>query len=225
MMNDGFRGVGVEAGKSYVFSVLARRVAGGPSALRVEVRDTGGRSYASGRVEGFDAGVGTLLGHADAEGDAGARPDGADGRRHRARWTWTSCRSSRPRPTRAGRGGLRKDLGEMLEALKPGFLRFPGGCIVEGRYLETRYQWKNTIGDPADRTLIINRWNDEFEHRPAPDYFQSFGLGLLRVLPARARTSAPSRCRSSTAAWPASSTPASSCRWTGSTRTSRTRST
>ena len=51
------------------------------------------------------------------------------------------------------------DLGELLEALHPGFLRFPGGCIVEGRYLESRYQWKKTIGDPADRTLIINRWN------------------------------------------------------------------
>jgi alpha-N-arabinofuranosidase len=62
--------------------------------------------------------------------------------------------------------------------LKPGFVRFPGGCIVEGRYLSTRYQWKNTIGKPEQRKLIINRWNDEFKHRPAPDYFQSFGLGF-----------------------------------------------
>jgi alpha-N-arabinofuranosidase len=57
-------------------------------------------------------------------------------------------------------------------------MRFPGGCIVEGRYLSTRYQWKNTIGKPEERKLIINRWNDEFKHRPAPDYFQSFGLGF-----------------------------------------------
>jgi alpha-N-arabinofuranosidase len=67
----------------------------------------------------------------------------------------------------------------MLADLKPGFMRFPGGCIVEGRYLATRYQWKNTIGAPAERKLIINRWNDEFKHRPAPDYFQSFGLGFF----------------------------------------------
>jgi alpha-N-arabinofuranosidase len=65
-----------------------------------------------------------------------------------------------------------------LADLKPGFVRFPGGCIVEGRYLSTRYQWKNTIGKPEERKLIINRWNDEFKHRPAPDYFQSFGLGF-----------------------------------------------
>jgi len=62
--------------------------------------------------------------------------------------------------------------------MHPGFLRFPGGCIVEGRLLATRYRWKNSIGDIAQRKTIINRWNDEFDYRPAPDYFQSFGLGF-----------------------------------------------
>ncbi len=41
-----------------------------------------------------------------------------------------------------------------------------------------RYRWKTTVGDVAERKTIINRWNDEFDHRPAPDYFQSFGLGF-----------------------------------------------
>lgn len=68
---------------------------------------------------------------------------------------------------------------QMLADLRPGFVRFPGGCIVEGRYLTNRYQWKNTIGEPENRKLIINRWNDEFRHRPTPDYFQSFGLGFF----------------------------------------------
>jgi alpha-N-arabinofuranosidase len=40
--------------------------------------------------------------------------------------------------------GLRKDLVQKLYDLKPGFLRFPGGCIVEGRNLAERYQWKKT---------------------------------------------------------------------------------
>ena len=62
--------------------------------------------------------------------------------------------------------------------MHPGFIRFPGGCIVEGRRLATRYQWKTTIGDIASRKTIVNRWNDEFDHRPTPDYFQSFGLGF-----------------------------------------------
>ena len=84
-----------------------------------------------------------------------------------------------PEDTWQGReNGLRKDLVQLLKDMKPGFLRFPGGCIVEGRFLDGRYQWKTTIGDPAERTLIINRWNDEFANRATPDYYQSFGLGF-----------------------------------------------
>jgi alpha-L-arabinofuranosidase len=61
----------------------------------------------------------------------------------------------------------------------PGFVRFPGGCIVEGPRLDLRYQWKNTIGPVFDRPLLFNRWNGEIKNRPAPDYFQSFGLGFF----------------------------------------------
>ena len=74
--------------------------------------------------------------------------------------------------------GLRSDLVQLLRDMKPGFLRFPGGCIVEGRTLEQRYQWKRTIGETAKRKLIVNRWNTEFRHRLTPDYYQSFGLGF-----------------------------------------------
>ena len=85
-----------------------------------------------------------------------------------------------PRHTWKNRpGGLRADMVQMLADLKPGFLRFPGGCIVEGSVLERRYQWKNTIGPVENRRLLINRWNYEFIHRPTPDYFQSFGLGFF----------------------------------------------
>jgi alpha-L-arabinofuranosidase len=74
---------------------------------------------------------------------------------------------------------LRSDLVEKLSDLKPAFLRFPGGCIVEGSQIDRRYQWKTTIGEQAERKLIINRWNYEFAHRPTPDYFQSFGVGFF----------------------------------------------
>ena len=85
-----------------------------------------------------------------------------------------------PEDTWKGRkNGLRKDLVQLLYDLKPGFLRFPGGCIVEGRTLAKRYQWEKTVGPVEDRTVIINRWNTEFRHRPTPDYFQSFGLGFF----------------------------------------------
>jgi len=76
-------------------------------------------------------------------------------------------------------GGMRSDLVQLLADLKPGFLRFPGGCIVEGRDLANRYQWKKTIGKIEERQLIINRWNTEFSHRLTPDYYQSYGLGFF----------------------------------------------
>ncbi len=76
-------------------------------------------------------------------------------------------------------GGMRADMIQLLADMKPGFMRFPGGCIVEGFDLEQRYKWKNTIGPIEERQLIINRWNYEFAHRPAPDYFQTFGLGFF----------------------------------------------
>jgi len=76
-------------------------------------------------------------------------------------------------------GGMRADMIQLLADMKPGFLRFPGGCIVEGFDLSQRYQWKKTIGPIENRQLMINRWNFEFAHRPAPDYFQTFGLGFF----------------------------------------------
>lgn len=74
--------------------------------------------------------------------------------------------------------GLRADLVKDLEDLHPGIFRFPGGCIVEGTDLQTRYQWKNTIGDPENRPLNENRWNYTFPHRQYADYYQSYGLGF-----------------------------------------------
>ena len=77
------------------------------------------------------------------------------------------------------KNGMRKDIVQLLYDMKPGFLRFPGGCIVEGRTLAQRYQWKKTIGEIEERETLINRWNTEFSHKPAPDYFQSFGIGFF----------------------------------------------
>lgn len=76
-------------------------------------------------------------------------------------------------------GGMRADMVQMLADMKPGFIRFPGGCIVEGVDLANRYQWKKTIGPVEERQLIMNRWNIEFPHKAAPDYFQTFGLGFF----------------------------------------------
>ena len=74
--------------------------------------------------------------------------------------------------------GLRTDLVKDLEDLHPGIFRFPGGCIVEGTDLDTRYQWKNTVGPVENRPLNENRWNYTFAHRLFPNYYQTYGLGF-----------------------------------------------
>lgn len=178
LSNEGFFGMGVERGARFNFSVVGRAPEGGSPELTAELVDPEGRALGRTTLRGF----------------------GGEWKRHRGTLRVTATEpkarlnvflsapglleidmvSLFPRETWNQRAnGLRPDLVQWLADLKPGFLRFPGGCIVEGRQLATRYQWKTTIGDLEQRKLIINRWNDEFEHRPAPDYFQSFGLGFL----------------------------------------------
>ena len=85
-----------------------------------------------------------------------------------------------PADTYKGRkNGLRRDLAQALEDVHPGVFRFPGGCIVEGTTLDTRYQWKNTIGPVENRPLNRNRWEDTFDYRYFADYCQSYGLGFF----------------------------------------------
>ena len=74
--------------------------------------------------------------------------------------------------------GLRKDLAQALADIKPGVFRFPGGCIVEGTDIASRYDWKKSVGMVENRPLNENRWQYTFPHRFFPDYYQSYGLGF-----------------------------------------------
>lgn len=56
-------------------------------------------------------------------------------------------------------GGVRRDLFEALRALEPAFLRFPGGCVVEGSYVRANaYDWKDTVGPLEARRERGNTW-------------------------------------------------------------------
>lgn len=176
LVNEGFRGIGVEKGTEYTFSVKARR-ADGSAGLIVQLEDANGGVL--GKTKISDMGPQwkkyTSKIRSNATDPKARLSVLADG-------TGTldlDLISLFPKDTWQNReNGLRSDLVKLLQEIKPGFLRFPGGCIVEGSHLERRYQWKTTIGNPDDRNLLINRWNYEFRHRPAPDYYQSFGLGF-----------------------------------------------
>ena len=99
-----------------------------------------------------------------------------------------------PVDTYKGReNGMRKDLAQMLEDLNPAFLRFPGGCVIEGNNIETAYDWKNSIGVGQDRQPLLfngtygdvaareqgtNIWTDiKATNDPYP-CFMTYGLGF-----------------------------------------------
>lgn len=176
LSNTGFRGIGVKKGVDYLFSLAASHLEG-TTRLRIELVSSTGSTLAEATLE---------IGEKEwKKYSATLRPTQTDARASFNLWfegvgvTDIDVVSLFPSDTWKGRpNGLRADLVQLLADMKPGFLRFPGGCIVEGRELDTRYQWKKTVGDVDSRELIINRWNTEFNHRPAPDYFQSFGLGF-----------------------------------------------
>lgn len=77
--------------------------------------------------------------------------------------------------TRWTGGHFRRDLVETLAELKPKFLRFPGGCIVEGGFPGNEYRWKNTIGPLIDRIPSVSLWAAAFEEK---GYCQSYQIGF-----------------------------------------------
>jgi alpha-N-arabinofuranosidase len=177
MTNDGFRGMGIQKNKRYDFSVWAKPVNNAKLQLHIELVNQ------KGEILG-----GTILYPGDAQWKKYSGSFVTTDTAQKAQLNiWFEGKGSIdmdmislfPQDTWKNRpGGLRTDLVQLLADLKPGFVRFPGGCIVEGRDLANRYQWKKTVGNLEDRQLIINRWNTEFANRSTPDYFQSFGLGF-----------------------------------------------
>jgi alpha-L-arabinofuranosidase len=85
---------------------------------------------------------------------------------------WFSLVSLFPPTYKDRANGNRIDLMEKMAAMKPTFLRFPGGNYLEGDHISERYQWKKTIGPLADRPTHPSPWN----------YHSSDGLGLLEFL-------------------------------------------
>ena len=179
LTNEGFRGMGIKIGMRYDFSVLYRQQTSNAK-MHIELVSEKGDIIGSGVFIPGQTGTDWHKGEMNLTATA------TDAKAKLNIWFEGSGEldvdmlSLFPGDTWKGRkGGLRADMVQMLADFKPGFIRFPGGCIVEGRELSTRYQWKKTIGPVADRKLIISRWNNEISGRPAPDYFQTFGLGFF----------------------------------------------
>ena len=186
--NEGFFGIGLREGETYRFSVWARVPEGGRAGLRIEFVNTASAGeqqfFAQERISvDSPAWKQYEVVMTAAKTDPKAtlrifleRPAGS------AVATTVDLEhvSLFPTDTWMGhRNGMRKDLAQALADLHPGVFRFPGGCIVEGTDLDTRYDWKNTVGPVENRPLNENRWEYTFPHRFFPDYFQSYGLGFF----------------------------------------------
>ena len=176
--NEGFKGMGVKSGLRYYFSVKYRQP--GNIKMWVELVKGNGESLGTAQVPT------TATGDDWKHDSVSFQSTATDPKASMNVWFEGNGAidldmiSLFPEDTWKHRpGGMRADMIQLLADMKPGFIRFPGGCIVEGFDLSQRYQWKKTIGPLEDRQLIINRWNLEFAHRPSPDYFQTFGLGFF----------------------------------------------
>jgi len=177
LSNEGFRGMGFHKEKQYDLSMMIR--SGNPKDIKIKLQllNYAGKVIGNGLVENFSQ---------DWKKYSATITTSDTAQRGRLNLIFEGqgvididMISLFPHDTWKNRpGGLRNDLVQKIADLKPGFVRFPGGCIVEGRELTNRYQWKTTVGNVTDRKLIMNRWNVEFPGRAAPDYYQSFGLGF-----------------------------------------------
>jgi alpha-L-arabinofuranosidase len=163
VVNNGFWGMAITKGEVYELSLMARGGDGFTGPLAVSLESDDGVVYAQEAIPVLtDDWKPYKLSLTAKDTDPTARlvisttQSGA---------FWLDMVSLFPGKTWKDRpNGLRPDLVEMLAALKPGFVRFPGGCWVEGESLATAYRWKQTVGDPSERRTQHNLWGYEATH-------------------------------------------------------------
>lgn len=169
LVNDGYWGVSVIKDEGYNISLYARSTDGFRGPVRVMIQSQTGEPIASCEING--------LGDNWRKYTFQVKPSATD---HKARFVlavnqratvWFDMVSLMPQNTFKG-NGLRIDLCKMLADLKPSFIRFPGGCWVEGDDMEHMYNWKHTIGNIEHRRPLWNLWR----------YWATHGLGFHEYL-------------------------------------------
>jgi alpha-L-arabinofuranosidase len=159
--NHGYFGINVVQGENYTFNVAARATDGYKAPLTVKLVGSDGTTLASGEVKGFDekwnyfnlnlkASGSDKNAHIEISGNGNGK-------------LYLDMVSLLPQKTWRNHG-LRNDLAQAIDALNPAFLRFPGGCWVEGDDFEHMYNWKNTIGNLDSRTSLWNIWGYNATH-------------------------------------------------------------
>jgi alpha-L-arabinofuranosidase len=159
--NNGYWGMNIVQGSSYSFKLAIRSTKGFNTPLNVRIVSSDGKEFASGEIKGFDAGwkyysvnltasIGDPKAHLEISGEGSGK-------------LYLDMVSLLPNQTWKNHG-LRVDLAEALDALQPKFMRFPGGCWVEGDDFAHMNHWKNTIGNIDTRTPLWNIWGYNATH-------------------------------------------------------------
>jgi len=172
--NPGFWGIPVRPDTSYRVSFYAKAAPGFSGTLTVSIESNDGATVqASAQVSGLTAEwqhytvaltTGKVATSAANQLVIAAQSPGT---------VWFNVVSLFPPTWNDRPNGNRRDLMQLLVDMKPAFLRFPGGNYLQGHTLATRFDWKKTLGDIAQRPGHRNdAWN----------YWSTDGLGLLEFL-------------------------------------------
>lgn len=173
IQNTGFNsGMPFKAGEQYFFTCYGKREQDLDKAIKVSLRGADGKIYTEQKLYfGLEWKKHELTFTAPETDYSGRLALTVEGRGK----VYLDFVSLFPADTYKGRkGGMRRDLAEMLEKLHPKFMRFPGGCLVHDGALDeeardAQYRWKNSIGKPEERPARRNNWN----------YNQTLGLGYF----------------------------------------------
>lgn len=171
VINSGFWGIEIEKGKKYNLSFYAHGDPTFKGELEVRLEGPDGSILGKEKIKGIGAAWQKFT--CSIEAKAGNSKGRFCISPLSAGTVWFDVVSLFPDDTYKSRpNGMRKDIAGLIEEFKPGFLRFPGGCIVEGATLENRVKWFNTIGDVAQRPGHWVLW----------DYHASDGVGFHEYL-------------------------------------------
>lgn len=171
LVNEGYWGMNLVEGDNYLLRLILR-TAGYKGQVKVLLLSEGGEVLASAPVEVSADGQWNDLRQTlvpqvtSGKGKLALEFDGKG-------TVYLDYVSLFPEKTFNGRAnGLRRDVATFLADLKPAFVRWPGGCVVEGITLGNRFEWKKTLGDPAARPGEYSTWG----------YRCSYGFGYYEML-------------------------------------------
>ncbi len=164
--NQGFDGIVVKSGESYLFSVFAKQLSNEPVSLKISLQTRKGEVLAEKKLTVSS----TIWEKHTAVLTSSASNDTASlvialVSKGKVALDVVSLFPEQTFKKRAN--GMRADLAQLLADMKPAFIRFPGGCLVHGDGLGNMYRWKNTIGPLEQRVEQRNIWG----------YHQTGGLG------------------------------------------------